>query len=129
MNLEDNLIICLNEQLKREEILWKQKSRLQWLTTMDLNTKFFHLSSTMRRKRNQILSLKDHSNRWVHDTHDIYRLFLEDFQAIYQSSGSIVPNDLDELFPIKISNLDNELLCCIPDEEEILSTLEQTPLF
>jgi len=31
----------LREQLLREEILWKQKSKELWLTCTDLNTKFF----------------------------------------------------------------------------------------
>lgn len=45
---------ALQEELKREELLWKHKSRVTWLTTKDLNTKFFHLSTIIRRRRNAI---------------------------------------------------------------------------
>ncbi|XP_042962444.1 uncharacterized protein LOC122296710 [Carya illinoinensis] len=31
-----------------EEILWKQKSHITWLTSTDLNTKFYHLTTTIR---------------------------------------------------------------------------------
>lgn len=57
--LEENIMACLNELLKREEILRRQKSRLQWLTTIDLNTNFFHMTSIMRKRRNGIQCLKD----------------------------------------------------------------------
>lgn len=38
----------LQEQLIREEILWKNKSRVTWLSMPKLNTKFFHISTLIR---------------------------------------------------------------------------------
>lgn len=35
---ENQIQFALNEKLKREEKLWKAKSRVTWLTTPDLNT-------------------------------------------------------------------------------------------
>jgi hypothetical protein len=48
----------LQEQLLRDEVLWKQKSRKLWITCIDLNTKFFHASTICRRKYNSLSSLK-----------------------------------------------------------------------
>ncbi|XP_059444796.1 uncharacterized protein LOC132176566 [Corylus avellana] len=48
---ESSLQEALQEQLLREEVLWKQKSRELWLSCTDLNTKFFHASTTCRRRR------------------------------------------------------------------------------
>ncbi|KAF5442124.1 hypothetical protein F2P56_037171 [Juglans regia] len=48
----------IHKQREYEEILWKQKSRLTWLTSTDLNTKFYHLITTIRRRRNTIDSIK-----------------------------------------------------------------------
>ncbi|XP_042950313.1 uncharacterized protein LOC122282426 [Carya illinoinensis] len=45
--------------LEREEVMWRQRSRIQWLKEGDQNTRFFHSSASMRRKRNTIQGLKD----------------------------------------------------------------------
>ena len=50
-----------NEWLQREKALWRQKSKVTWLSTPDLNTKFFHVTTTVRRRRNQICFLKSNS--------------------------------------------------------------------
>ena len=45
--------------LFKEEALWAQKSRCQWLSQGDKSTRYFHLSTLARRRRNTILALKD----------------------------------------------------------------------
>jgi hypothetical protein len=42
---------------KQEEILWRQKSRVQWLKEGEKNTKFFHRSRISRRTQNRILKI------------------------------------------------------------------------
>jgi hypothetical protein len=58
---EENLKALHNELLAREEILWKQKSRTQWLTSSTLNTRFFHLATIIHRRKNAIDFLKDNN--------------------------------------------------------------------
>jgi hypothetical protein len=48
----------LDDLLIQEESLWQNKSREVWLTCKDLNTKFFHTSTIIKRQRNAINFLK-----------------------------------------------------------------------
>jgi hypothetical protein len=41
----------------REEIMWRQRLRIAWLTEGDHNIRFFHLRVNQRRKRNKISRL------------------------------------------------------------------------
>jgi hypothetical protein len=47
----------LVELLDQEEIMWRQRSRVQWLAAGDKNTRFFHFRASQRRKKNRIAEL------------------------------------------------------------------------
>ncbi|KAL5858174.1 hypothetical protein ACOSQ3_005632 [Xanthoceras sorbifolium] len=49
----------LESLLSKEELYWKQRSRVDWLLAGDKNSKFFHRRATARKKKNQISSLLD----------------------------------------------------------------------
>nr|GEW22651.1 reverse transcriptase [Tanacetum cinerariifolium] len=55
----------IKELLTRKEVMWKKRSRVQWLREGDKNTRYFHTHATSRNKRNRILKLKDEDGRWV----------------------------------------------------------------
>jgi hypothetical protein len=59
MKEEEMLREQLEERRKQEEILWKQKSRVQWLKEGERNTKFFHRTVMHRRHVNRITHLED----------------------------------------------------------------------
>lgn len=52
LQLSASLKVSLDSLQKKEETLWRQKSRVQWLASPYLNTKFFHASTVIRRCRN-----------------------------------------------------------------------------
>ena len=56
---EGRIINQLEERRKQEEIIWKQKSRVQWLKDGEKNSKFFHKAMLNHRHHNRILSVKD----------------------------------------------------------------------
>jgi hypothetical protein len=59
MREEEELKEKLEERKEQEEILWRQKSRVQWLKEGEKNTKFFHRSMVHRRYINIITQLED----------------------------------------------------------------------
>lgn len=61
---EGRIINHLEERCKKEEILWKQKSRVNWLREGERKTWFFHNAMIQHRQSNKIFSLKyDEGNR------------------------------------------------------------------
>jgi hypothetical protein len=53
MELQDDI----NLLLEKEEVFWRQRSRVSWLREGDKNTKFFHAQCNQRRKTNLIRGL------------------------------------------------------------------------
>ena len=69
--------------LFEEEFLWAQKSRCDWLMLGDRNTKYFHLSTLARRRRNRILALWDANDMWVHHVDVLKSIVREFFVDLY----------------------------------------------
>lgn len=97
------------------------------LSTTDLNTKFFHISTTMRRRRNSIESLKISPNQWIYDTNGIQNSFLDHFKNICTSTEPTFSFELDDILSQKLSEVDNLFLYEILNEQEILVTLRKIP--
>lgn len=55
---EDELLKEFEVVLEQEEMVWFQKSRYKWIVLEDQNTKYFHTSTVIRRRRNRIEMLK-----------------------------------------------------------------------
>jgi hypothetical protein len=62
--LEKELHREYEDILPQEEILWYQKSREKWVRFGDLNSKFFHTRTVVRRKKNKIHGLFVGNGDW-----------------------------------------------------------------
>lgn len=71
-DLEKQLIGELHEILRQEEVYWSQISHINWITQGERNTRYFHATIVMRRKRKAISKLKNGADEWV-EIHMILR--------------------------------------------------------
>jgi hypothetical protein len=113
----------LDDLYLQEESLWRNKSRETWLTCKDLNTKFFHTSTVIKRRRNAIDFLKLPSGSWSSERQAIGSCFTAHFKTVFTSSTPIIDDDILSLFDNCITSGDNESLCSLPSEQEIFSAL------
>ena len=117
LKLEASLNLELDDWLEREDLKWKQKSREFWTKESDRNTRFFHLSTLVRRRRNCINEIKLEDGSWINTREEIQNYFNENFKSLYQSKCNDVPEDLENLIEPCISEEENEELCRVPSRE------------
>ncbi|CAA7044678.1 unnamed protein product [Microthlaspi erraticum] len=80
---EEELITALNVVLEQEEMVWFQKSREKWIPLGDRNTRFFHTSTVIRRRRNRIEMLRNSEGNWITDGKEMESLAVEYFRRLY----------------------------------------------
>ena len=64
----------------RSEVLWRQKSRELWLKEGDKSIKFFHLSTIIRHRQNNIDAIRSKEGNWITDTGLILQHFQDNFK-------------------------------------------------
>jgi exonuclease III len=109
----------LNEWLTRSDLLWKQKSRELWLKNGDRNTKFFHLSTIIKRRHNSIDAIKTDEGVWIIDAKLLREFISEKFEVLFKVEDVTFPQDLDNLIPQSITAVENEELNQISSPAEI----------
>lgn len=86
--LEDRLRKEWNEILAQEELLWKLKSRVDWLRKGDKNTRLFHLSTTIRRRKNIVECLLNDEGEWVVEKEKLKNLATNFYSQVILGGGA-----------------------------------------
>ncbi|XP_073355415.1 uncharacterized protein [Aegilops tauschii subsp. strangulata] len=100
----------LNELLYKEEMLWLQRSRINWLREGDRNTKFFHRKAIWRAKKNKISKLQANGN-WIFSSAELESMATAYFQNLFTRDPNLNPEEIVALFESKVSVEMNERLC------------------
>lgn len=115
----------LSEWLLRSKVIWRQKSRELWLKLGDKNSKFFYLSTIIRRRNNNINAIKKEDDAWIHESNQIKALFQDSFVNLFKEEDICFPEHLEHLILPCIIEEENEILQSIPTPEEIKTVLFQ----
>lgn len=81
----------LDEWFAREELMWKQMARADWLKRGDKNMAFFKAKATQRKERKIIKSIKKADDTMVYDTTNITVEFTNFFKALFQDPQMNTP--------------------------------------
>jgi hypothetical protein len=85
--LEYKLQSELSVLLKQEELMWHQRSRAKWLVDGDRNTMYYHLKTVQRRRKNNIIMLKDDNGQWVDDVNQLQKLANEFYMKLFANDN------------------------------------------
>lgn len=124
-HMEVKITDRLIELYHREEILWRQRARLDWLVHGDKNTYFFHLRASRRRRKNQIKALTRPDGSLTEDKAELENITTEFYKTLYTSEGV---NNMEEVLqhvPVKVTPAMNNMLNAPYQEEEVKRGLFQ----
>ncbi|KAK8694101.1 hypothetical protein V6N13_071661 [Hibiscus sabdariffa] len=99
VKLESKFIQELEVLLEQEELLWKQKSRIDWVNFNDRNTSYFHSKARAHTRKKMVQSLKLSGSYWCNN-HDLLRdaataffaALFDTETALFHSSLFVVPS-------------------------------------
>ncbi|KAF7831272.1 ribonuclease H [Senna tora] len=114
----------LDNLLKNEEILWRQRSRAIWLKEGDLNTKFFHRKASQRKRRNMIFRIRDDHNRVHSDLDGINNTITSYFRNLFKASNLLGVEEVCRTVKYKVSDLQCEILSKPFSIEDVKMTLD-----
>ncbi|KAL9684952.1 hypothetical protein QQ045_022394 [Rhodiola kirilowii] len=118
----------LDEWLAREELLWRQRARTEWLKDEDRNNAFFIAKSTQRMDKKFINKLKTQEGKEVNSTDDILKEFADYFHDLFQAQ-EMMPEEIWEdvlsIVPKKVNDEMNQRLLEPYTIDEIRAALFQ----
>jgi hypothetical protein len=115
----------VNILIEKEEIFWRQRSRVSWLKEGDRNTKFFHACASQRKKANLITGLRDDHGVWKNEAGAISNLAVNYFQHLFVSSDPDCIREVVDQIDALVTPAMNDALLKDLSSEEIHSALFQ----
>eukprot|EP00253_Pinus_taeda_P025821 PITA_25821 len=113
---------------KKEEIFWKQKSRVQWLKEGKRNTNFFHRSTMVNREHSRIFAIIKEDGQLLQTHEEIEVELVQHFREIARESNTERDHHIKDLIkhiPNLVSREDNFNLNRLVTEVEVREILNK----
>ena len=113
-----SLQLDLVDAYRQEEEFWYQKSRLQWNTKGDRNTRFYHVTTKNRRARNNITTIKNQQGEDLEGNLEISQEAITYFTNMFSTSGPLrMGNTLHSIHSVITPEMNDNLIKDITAEE------------
>lgn len=109
----------LTEFQRLDELYWHQRSRIQWLQAGDRNTRFFHTSALIRKRRNTISQIVDGTGALCYAQEEIAMVLIDFFTHQFSAVPVSPPDDQLLASLPKIPREGNDSLKALPPDDEI----------
>ncbi|KAK8570774.1 hypothetical protein V6N13_103178 [Hibiscus sabdariffa] len=122
--LESELLLDLEKLLDHDELLWRQKSRTDWILLGDRNTRYFHRRVVCRKQRNRISSLQLLNGEWCSDNDTLRTKAVKYYESLFAADEEPVGDfPYKGMFPVLPSSV-TQHLDDIPSNQEIYEALK-----
>jgi hypothetical protein len=115
----------LHEVYEKEEIMYRQRSRQDWLKAGDKNTKYFHNRASHRRRKNTVRGLRREDGSLCTTNEEMGSLARAFYHSLYTSEGSDGGDQVLELIHGLVTNEMNTSLTAGFTDKEITEALFQ----
>lgn len=128
---EENIsrIQCVENELRsllnKEEAMWHQRSRTNWLKSGDKNTSFFHQIASGRKKRNAIDKIRDANGLFAEEEDRIEQIFCEYFEDLFKSEDTFDIDATISALDSRVTSDMNKNLDAKFTKEEVVAALNQ----
>jgi hypothetical protein len=114
-NREKQLAANIAELLRTEEVMAKQRSRVDWLKEGDRNTAFFHARATVCKHQNRVRSLKSAAGVVCLEKEEIEGIVQSFYTDLFKAQEEIDVHGVLQFVPTKVTDEMN-LMPCQPFE-------------
>ncbi|KAL6566692.1 hypothetical protein OROMI_015096 [Orobanche minor] len=115
----------LDSLLSKQEEMWHQRSRANWIRSGDRNTSFFHKVASGRKKRNNIKGIEGVNGEWYEEEEDIERVFRDSFSDLFSTGKELNMERALEAVDPKMTVEMQQILTKRFTEAEVIEALSQ----
>ncbi|KAL6224691.1 hypothetical protein ACLB2K_003546 [Fragaria x ananassa] len=121
---ETELQANLNESIRRQKSLWRENSKLRWLSEADRNSSYFHAMCKVRQNRSSITMLRD-GDQVLQDPHSIQNHIIDYYKNLFTKHAEYEDSGLvSKVIHSMVTHEENTALTIVPLPEEIWAAVK-----